>query len=167
MCREMAELGMDIARLAAQAAREEWASPPVPRPQSQAAKPPQARRTPRQPGLAEPRERPASPTLAFTRLTHAIRAIIALEARLAAAARQADEQAARHANDRAYLQALQATPKPTQPSPAPAPPRKAAPDANPVPSLLATLSRDLGIDLEDPTLPDRVAAFFPPTGPPA
>ncbi len=161
MCREMAELGLDVARHAAAAARQEW-QPPAnpPQPETPAAATPAARPT-RATASDSPRAQAPSPSLAVTRLIHAVRCVIALETTISARLQAATERAEQIARDRAYRQAEAASTRPaTQPTPAPA--RTSTPPG--ISSLLAKVSQEIGVDLEHPNLPVR---HLPePTGPP-
>ncbi len=152
MCRELAELGMESARNAAQAARHEWTAQPEPAPPP-APRPAQSPRPQTQSDT--PRRETASPSLALARTTHAIRQIIELETRIAAAYRAELDRIADRATTRAY-RAAESQPKPAAPQP-----RLTAPSRE-IPSLLANISRDLGIDLEDPTLSSRLPSFHHP-----
>ena len=176
MCRELAELAMGLARNAAQAAGFEWpANPLAPQPpQAEPAPTPHQAATPHTHPDHTPRPETASPNLAFTRLMRGIKQIMALEAAITATQQASIEKAARQASNHAFIESFktkpaapQPTPEPSRPEPSPARAHTADP-----PSLLASISRDLGIDLEDPTLADRLPTFFrpapqtQPTGPP-
>ncbi len=157
MCRELAELGMEAARNSAQAARHEWdARPQSPEP-VQPPKP--ASLTPRPQTQSDtPRRETASPSLALARITHAVRQIIELEGRIAAAYRAELDRAADRAATRAY-RAAESQPKP---APTPLPNQARTPQSREIPSLLANIGREIGIDLQDPTLATRLPSFHHP-----
>ena len=174
MCREMAELVMDLARDTAHAARQEWPEPPpanhtptAPQPRPAQAPRHQTRRTD-----SDRHEHP-SPIVAFTRLVAAFRQIVTLEIQLAAIQQAETDRNARLASNRAFGERHRAEARQT-PQPSPTHPHTPKPTATPreIPSLLSTLSQDLGLDLEDPTWPDRLstrprpAPETQPTGPP-
>ena len=154
MCCELAEIGMESARNAAQAARREWDAQPEPAPLP-APRPAQSPRPQTQSDT--PRRETASPSLALARTTHAIRQIIELETRIAAAYRVQLDRAAEIASARAYLAA---EPKP-KPATQPVRPNPRARHED-VPSILANISREIGIDLQDPTLPPRLPSLLRP-----
>ncbi len=155
MCRELAELGAEMARNTAQAAREEWhQAQPHPQPAKQAENPTPKPTRP-QPDTDAPKRETASPSLAFARITNAVRQVIALEATIAARYkadldRIADKLAAR-AYRAAEAQPTALTPRPTHTPPDPK-----------IPSLLANIGREIGIDLQDPTLATRLPSFHHP-----
>ncbi len=153
MCREMAELGLEIARHAAQAALRPATTPQTPDPIAEP--------TPRGPTTpAAQRHHTLDAAAIFTRLVRAIRQILELEAKLSETQKALADRAAQRASDRAAFH-LERSPKPAE-APPPAKTRQ-------IPSLLANISREIGIDLQDPTLADRLPTFLrqtDPTGPP-
>ncbi len=157
MCRELAELGLESARNTAQAARQEWEAQPHPQEPAQTALPARARFPRRQTQSDAPRRETASPSLALARITHAVRQVIELETRIAAAYRAELDRAADRAAFSAYRAAeAQARPAAVRHQAAPA-----APDRE-IPSILANISREIGIDLQDPTLASRLPTFHHP-----
>ncbi len=156
MCREFAELGLEMARSAAQAAREEWTppadAPPNPAPQT---------RTRTKPPSPHPdaRRETASPSLAFARITNAVQRVMNLEATLSDRHKAELQAAADAAHARACL-ARNTQAQPAAPvAPAPHRPTRKQDD---IPSILANISREIGIDLEDPTLASRLPSFHHP-----
>ena len=160
MCREFAELGLEMARNAAQAAREEWTppadAPPTPTPQ------PKTRTKPATPH-PDARRETASPSLAFARITNAVHRIINLEATLSDRHKAELQAAADAAHARACLARNTQTPPA---APVPPAPNRSSRKQDDIPSILANISREIGIDLEDPTLASRLPSFHRPTGPP-
>ena len=174
-CRELAELGLDMARsihaarqawCATQAAREPAPQPaPTPEPQpAQAAAP-----------THTPRHATANLGAAFARIVRAVESILALEARIAAEQAAIAQAAAEKIATRAYFAAEKAArnpqpaPAPQSREPAPEPPRPTqtrSANCPEIPSLLATISREIGIDLQDPTLSSRLPRFRQTTDPP-
>ena len=165
MCRRLAELALELTENAAQAARAEWAAKPA----AQAPEP--------EPRPQPPQRDSTSPSLAFSRYAHALRETIALEARLAADQAAQAERSASRATQTAFFraEASRRQQPPEAPPPAPHHPRSPEPTTQTtqttdpeIPSLLANLSRDLGIDLTDPTPSQRFPPFLlPPAAPPS
>lgn len=172
MCHELADLGMDMARNACRAGAHEWTAPATATEPTRSEHQPQRQKTPPDPA---PRAESASPSLAFARITRAIHQIIALEVRVAAdlaAKRDREETRAATARHRAAqaareAQANTAAPpqRATPPSAAPQPARTAR-AYDEIPSLLANLSREMGVDLENPSHANRLPTFLRTTDPP-
>ncbi len=152
-CQELIELGMDMARDAARDVKDaRQARDEASRPKRDA-----------EPDAKTPAHRITDPSARFERLARCVRHTILLEAHIAAQQNQADAKAARIAADREAIARLEktrlaapATPRAEQ---AERLPRESFPmpasDAE-IPSILANISRELGIDLTDPTLSDRL-----------
>ncbi len=124
-------------------------------------------------GPATPTPTRADPVLAFTRLASCVRQTMSLENTIATERAVITDRASERERNRATIAALYATPpKPPatatpQPKPPTAPPtaarqspttpiQAARTDDNPFPSILDNISREIGIDLTDPTLASRL-----------